>query len=165
MLAADADLEVGARLAALLGRHLDQLADAFLIERGERILLEDSLLHVRRAGTCRCRRARMPKVVWVRSLVPKLKNSASCGDLIGDQSGARQLDHGSDQVVDAVASFSAKTSSATRRTIVGLVRHLLDVPTSGIMISGFDLDALLLATCNGGFEDGARLHLGDLRDR
>jgi hypothetical protein len=38
----------------------------------------------------------MPKVVWVRSLVPKEKNSAVLGDLAGAQRGARQLDHGAD---------------------------------------------------------------------
>jgi glyoxylate carboligase len=41
VLAADADFQIGARLAAQLRGHLDQLADAFLIEHGERIVLED----------------------------------------------------------------------------------------------------------------------------
>ena len=44
----------------------------------------------------------MPNVVCVRSLVPKLKNSASFGDLIGSQGSARQLDHGAHHVVDLV---------------------------------------------------------------
>ena len=44
--------------------------------------------------------AAKPKVVWVRSLVPKVKNSARLGDLAGAQRGARQLDHRADQVVE-----------------------------------------------------------------
>ena len=45
----------------------------------------------------------MPKVVWVRSLVPKEKNSASGGQVAGADGRARQLDHGADLVVDHAA--------------------------------------------------------------
>jgi hypothetical protein len=46
VLAADADLEAGARLAAALGADAHQLADAVLIDGDERIDLQDRLLRV-----------------------------------------------------------------------------------------------------------------------
>jgi hypothetical protein len=42
----------------------------------------------------------MPSAVWVRSLVPKLKNSAPSGDLVGGEGAARHFDHGADLVVE-----------------------------------------------------------------
>src|ERR1035441_8358475 len=48
MLAADAYLERGPRLASLGRGHLDQLPDARLIEGGEGVLLEDARLHIGR---------------------------------------------------------------------------------------------------------------------
>jgi len=44
--AANPDLEIGACGAAFLDAHLDQLPDAFLIERLERVVREDVLLDV-----------------------------------------------------------------------------------------------------------------------
>ena len=41
VLAADAEVQVGAGLAAESGGHLDELADADLVEAGERIVLVD----------------------------------------------------------------------------------------------------------------------------
>jgi hypothetical protein len=41
VLAADADFQIRASLAAGLHRHLDKLADAFLIEHCEAVVLED----------------------------------------------------------------------------------------------------------------------------
>src|ERR1017187_7622828 len=46
VLAADADFEFGIGLASQLDSHLHQLADAFLIEDGERIVGEDLVLLV-----------------------------------------------------------------------------------------------------------------------
>ena len=46
MLAADAQLDVGAGLAAAFGSHLDQLANAVLIQSGEGIVLIDLVLIV-----------------------------------------------------------------------------------------------------------------------
>ena len=43
-----------------------------------------------------------PKVICVRSLVPKQKNSASLGDLVGRQGRARDLDHGAVEVLDLI---------------------------------------------------------------
>ena len=46
VLAADAQLDVGAGLAAQLGSHLHQLAHAVLIQTGEGIALEDLVVIV-----------------------------------------------------------------------------------------------------------------------
>ena len=46
MLAADADLQIGPRLASARDADLDQFADAVAIDRDERIDLEDSLGYV-----------------------------------------------------------------------------------------------------------------------
>jgi hypothetical protein len=75
-----------------------------------------------------------PKVIWVRSLVPKEKNSASLA--IGRRSrGAGHLDHGADKVLHGQAALGDRLSAT-------VVDELLDeassrrMPTSGIMISG-----------------------------
>ena len=76
MLAADAQTQIGTGLAAVVGSHLDQLANADLIQMLERIALVDLVLVVcaqELGGIITLK----PKVIWVRSLVPKLKNSAS----------------------------------------------------------------------------------------
>ena len=46
VLAADAQTQIGAGLAAIMGSHLDQLADADLIQMLERIALVDLVLVV-----------------------------------------------------------------------------------------------------------------------
>src|ERR1035437_4606915 len=46
--AADSDLEVGPGLASLGCGHFDEQADAFLVQRGEGVVLEDVVLHVSR---------------------------------------------------------------------------------------------------------------------
>ena len=73
--AANAELDVGRVLAPFDG-DLHQLADAFLVDGGKRILLDDFILQVGRRKLPESSRL-MPSVVCVRSLVPKLKNSAS----------------------------------------------------------------------------------------
>ncbi len=42
----------------------------------------------------------MPRQVWVRSLVPKLKNCGVLGDFVGDQAPRGNFDHGADHVFD-----------------------------------------------------------------
>src|SRR5690349_15937581 len=44
MLAADADVEIGARCAAPVDRDLHEVADAALVERGERVVGKDAAL-------------------------------------------------------------------------------------------------------------------------
>ena len=76
MLAADAELDAGSRLAAALDGDLDELADASLsiVTNGStaKMPLRDVRAEERAASS-----REMPSVVCVRSLVPKEKNSAA----------------------------------------------------------------------------------------
>ena len=56
-----------------------------------------------------------PSAVWVRSLVPKEKKSAIARDPVGDEAGARQLDHRPDLESAAVLPSSAATRSTSSR--------------------------------------------------
>ena len=76
MLAADADLEAGPRLAPALGADTHQLADAVPIDGHEGIDLEDAAAWYSWRGSAPHRRGDSPRQVWVRSLVPNEKNSA-----------------------------------------------------------------------------------------
>ena len=102
MLAADSDFQIRTSLAAALGRHLHQLADALAIKHRKRILLEDAF---RKIG-----RQHLVDVVareaegGLREIVgAERKELRFFGDLIRDQRRARQLDHGADQVVDLLS--------------------------------------------------------------
>src|ERR1017187_4101395 len=77
-----------------------------------------------------------PNVVCVRSLVPKLKNSASLAI-----SSATNAARGNSIMVptrySTLYSFSANTSSATRRTMAAWLAISFNPPVNGIMTSGF----------------------------
>ena len=102
-------------------------------------------------------------MVCVRSLVPKLKKSACCGDLVGGQSGSRQLDHGPDLVGDADRALSKNTSSAVLMVSVPHELQLFgeahqgdhDLHVRGVAGLGQDVA--------GGLHDGLHLHGEDLR--
>ena len=141
--------------------HLDQLADAFLIEDGERIGLEDLQRSRSPSRTSYSRRATGPCVVCVRSLVPKLKNSASLATW-----SAVSAARGISIMVPTMYCRSfmpalPSTSSATRYHDLLLVLQFLHAADQRNHDFGNHLDALL-GHLHGGFEDGARLHLGDL---
>ena len=150
----------GRVLRPLLGGHLHQLADAFLIQHGKRILLEDSLLQVLGQElvdvVAREAEGRLRQVVGA---------EAEELGLLGDLSATRAA-RGSSIMVptrySTVRSFSAKTSSATRRTMSAWFFISLMPLVSGIMISGCTLMPFFLHF-DGRLDDGARLHLGDLR--
>src|SRR5262249_19387662 len=100
MLAADAELEIVPRLAPALDRNLDELADAFTVERDERIDRQDAL---RRIGTEKARgvvaadaERGLGQIVGA-----EREEFRGFGDLAGEQRGARQLDHGADLIFDA----------------------------------------------------------------
>src|SRR5262245_34491478 len=98
MLAADTDFEIAARGAALLHRPVDQQTYAFLIEYSEGVSLEDFLVFVV---------ARELRVIVAREAHRGLREIVGAEaeelgfarDLIGEQRGARDLDHSADQVV------------------------------------------------------------------
>ena len=102
-------------------------------------------------------------MVCVRSFVPKLKNSASLRDLVRDERGARNLNHRPDQIIEFRLFLL--------RHFGGDAMHNLDLELQFTRITnqrnhdfGPHLFALLLHR-GGGFKNGARLHLGNLRDK
>ncbi len=165
VLAADADLELRPGGAALLDADLDQLADAVPVERLERVGRQDAAGRGSRAGSRRCRRGVKPKLICVRSLVPKREELGRLGHLVGGQRGARDLDH---RAVRGASIFStpylAHTSAWTccrgrsgRRARLHVAGHR-DHDLGEALLA-------LLAQLGGRLEDRADLHLGDLRDR
>ena len=101
-----------------------------------------------------------PKVIWVRSLVPNEKNSASAAI-----SSAISAARGSSIIVPIWYSTLAPGSFITRLRgrddDVAQEVELRAVATSGIMISGrTGLPFFLAAMAR--LDDGAHLHLGDL---
>ena len=81
---------------------LDQLADALVVERDEGVVLEDAALLVvlqERAGVVAAEaEGGLGQVVGAEG-----EELGRLGDLAGAQAGARQLDHGADQVLDLLA--------------------------------------------------------------
>ena len=105
--AADADLELGTAAAALLDAPLDQHADALGVERLERIGCEDAgLLFVDIVGQEAARvvageaHRGLGEVVGAEG-----EELGDFRDLVGEQSGARKLDHGADDVVELDAGL------------------------------------------------------------
>ena len=155
-------LRSGRGLAAALGRDLDQLADALDVERREGVLLEDAALLVRRrrnvAGVVAARaERRLREVVGAEG-----EEVGVLGDRRRPQRGARQLDHGADEVVELLARHLADF----RRDLVDhrlrSARAPSPWPTSGIMISGITVLPCFFCTSRGRLEDRAGLHLVDL---
>ena len=103
----------------------------------------------------------MPSAVCVRSFVPKLKNSALLRDFVGGERAARDFDHGADQVIE----FHLLLRHHFLRDAMddlGLEIEFLLEPDERDHDFRLHLD-LLLRDFGRGFEDGAGLHLGDLR--
>src|SRR3954470_8976393 len=97
VLAADADLERGARLTTACDADLDELADAFLVERDEGIDRQDALGHVgaeeaRGIVTADAVR-RLREVIGA-----EREELGALRDLGREQAGARQLDHCADLI-------------------------------------------------------------------
>src|SRR5260221_930609 len=102
MLAADAELDVGTRLAAAFAGDLDQLTYAFDIERGEGVVLEDAallvLLEEARGIVAAEAEGGLGEVVGAEA-----EELGTLGDMGGPQVGARQLDHGADEIFELLA--------------------------------------------------------------
>ncbi len=102
-----------------------------------------------------------PKVIWVRSLVPKEKNSASSAILSAVRA-ARGISIIVPTMYSTSVFFSFMTSSAVATTSFFMnssSRHGADERDHDL---GQDLDLLLLDV-DGGLDDGAGLHVADLR--
>ena len=159
MLAADSDLQVGTRLASPFGRHLYQLPNAFAIENRKRILLDDSIREVGGQNPAHIV-ARKAKGGLREIVSTKGEELRYLGDFIGDQGGARQLDHCADEVLDRASLFC---EDFFRYPVddLRLVRHFIQRGDERDHHFGIDL-AAVLGNGNGRLEDGAHLHFGDL---
>ena len=102
--AADAELDVGPRFVALRHRHLHQLADAGLVDGGERILLDDLQFLVRPeegAGIVAAHaEAGLGQVVGAEA-----EEFGRLRDLVRGQCAARNLDHRADEVIELYTLF------------------------------------------------------------
>src|SRR5579862_412552 len=97
MLAADAELNAGPRLAAALAADADQLAHAFLVDGDERVALDDSLPLIgaeKSAGIV----ARQAEGGLGQVVGAEAEELGRLGDLVGDQRRPRQLDHRADEI-------------------------------------------------------------------
>ena len=113
------------------------------------------------AGTSPRRRGERPKPIWVRSLVPKEKNSASFAISSAVRAPRGHLDHGAHQVLDARAVLAQHLLGRLEHDLL-LAPQLLHVADERDHDLGLDRDALL-RHLQRGLEDGARLHARDLR--
>ena len=104
MLAADAQLDVGAGLLAQVGSHLHQFANADLIQLCEGIGLVDLLVVVgaqELAGVVTAEaEGHLSQVVGAEG-----EELGFLGDLVSGQSGTGDLDHGADFVMEVSAGF------------------------------------------------------------
>ena len=76
MLTTNTDFDVLAGLAAFLHSHLHQLANAFLVQNFKWIMFQNAFVEINFQEFPPISSRLKPKVIWVRSLVPKEKNSA-----------------------------------------------------------------------------------------
>jgi hypothetical protein len=158
VLAADADGQARLDAAALLGRHAHQLAHGG-VQGDEGVDGQDADVDVERQEA-RAIVALMPKVVCVRSLVPKLKKSASTAI----SSAVRQA-RGSSIIVPTLYGTSTLPSSSTRgrwRRRPRAERQLADVAHQRDHDHRVDGDPVVPNGFHGRLEDGAHLHLVDL---
>ncbi len=150
------------RVASLGYGHLHQLPNARLVEGGEGVLFEDAELEIRGQEVvdvvARDAEGGLREIVGA-----EREELGLFGDLIGSQSGARQLDHGAHHVVD-LGLLLREDLVGDAANDGGLVAHLLDGPDERNHDLGMRIAALQLDR-DRGLDDGARLHLGNLRER
>ena len=143
---------------ASLDRGPHQLADAFLVERREGVVREDAVLEVVGEELALGVVAREPERGLGQVVGAEREEVGVARDLVSAHAGPRQLDHRSDQIRD-VASLFGGGSDRELAQPAQLFRerhervHDLDVGRP----------ARALTHGEGGADDGAHLHLVDLR--
>ncbi|MPM36798.1 hypothetical protein SDC9_83400 [bioreactor metagenome] len=161
VLTTDTGLQAGLPAAALLDADPDQLADTVPVDLGERVGRDDVVVDVgveERALGVVTRQADpgLGEVVGAEAEVVGV-----VGDLVGDQSGARQLDHRADRVVER--------HPAGGDLLVGDPDDDLPQPLELLRVGDqrdHDLHDRLEAALldrDGGPDDGLGLHVRDLR--
>src|SRR5690606_35361307 len=159
VLAADADLEIGASPPAAFDAELHQLADAFLIDRLARIIRDDVVYAVeadeRTIVVAAHTERRLSQVVRAEA-----EELGLLGDLIGRQRAPRNLDHRADEIIDRdLLLFEDLCRDAADNLFLVLELGLEASQRDHDL--GLDVDALLLEVA-GGFEDRPCLHRRDL---
>ena len=160
MLSADPEFELLARFASEFAGDAHELADALRVDAGERILLHDLHFLVDRQEA--------PGVVpahgqcGLREVVgAETEELGILCDFVRDERGARDFDHRAHEVVELDLLFLRDLGGHTVDKL-GLKFEFLGETGQRYHDFGADLDAFLLhLSC--GLEDGADLHLGDLR--
>ena len=162
VLAADTELDVRTGGAAHFGGHLHELADALLVEVGERIGLVDLVVVVgveELAGIVAAEAERhLGQVVRAEG-----EELGLGGDLVRGQSGARDLDHGADGILHLDTGLFDQAVGRGGDDVLDELQ-LLDLADQ--RDHDLRLDAVpgeLLVDLDGGVDDGGGLHLGDLR--
>src|SRR5437868_15478404 len=100
MLTADADLHAGPTLAPLVHRHLHQPSDAGPVEGGEWVDGENLLLDVLEQELAFGVVAREPERRLGQVIGPEGEELGKLGDLPGGETGARNLHHRAELVLD-----------------------------------------------------------------
>src|ERR1019366_5224851 len=147
-------------LAAALDGDLHQLADAFLVEDGEGIVGKDLAILVvlleLRIVVAREAHTGLGQIVG-----SEAEELGFLGDVAGGERGARDFDHGADHVLEVFHAGLAEDFFGHGDHNLLLVVEFLDAADQRDHDFGDDLHALL-GHLDGSFEDGARLHFGDL---
>ena len=163
LLAADAELDVRTGLTAQLRRHLDEAADACLIELGERVGFVDLAVVVGRKELARVVTGEAEG--HLRQIV-RAEGEELClvGNGVGGQRSARDLDHGADLVGHVGTGFLDDL-------LRSLVDDRLDEGQLLLLADQRDHDLRRDLPCRTaaadsqrGLDDRGGLHLGDLRE-
>ena len=159
VLAADAQTQIGAGLTAIVGSHLDQLADADLIQMLERIALVDLVLVVcaQELGSVITAEAEghLGQVVGAEA-----EELSLLGDLAGSQGCTGDLDHGTDLVLHVNASSSDQLISDLDHNVLDELQ-LLDLANQRDHDVRGDHATSLSGDVQGSLDHSAGLHGSD----
>ena len=158
MLTADTQVELGLGGTTLAACHLDELANAFLIENLERVNLQDAQVLVDgeelASVITRVTKGHLGQVVGT-----EREEVYHLCDLVGNEGGTRNLNHGTYLVGNGLTALG-KYLLSNAVDDVGLHLDLVLHTNQGNHDLGVNVDALSLHV-ESGLDDSAGLHLGD----
>ena len=153
-------MDGGAGLAAQLCSHLHQLAHTLLVQVGERIGLVDLLVVViaeELTGVIAAEaEGHLREVVGTEG-----EELCLGGDLVGQQGGAGDLDHGADLILEIHAGFLDDLVGGLHHDVLDKL-ELLDLAHQGNHDLGLNDVLAPLGDGNGRIDYGSGLHPGDL---
>ena len=160
VLATDPHLEIRTRLAAAFETHLDERAHAFDVEGHEGIVGQQRTIDIDREKATGIVPGQAHRHLC-EIVRPEGEELHHAGDVAGDQGRPRHLDHGADAVANAAPSLLHHRLRG-RVHEVAQDAELLHSQDEGQHDLGPGAHALVRAVA-GRLDDGARLHLVDLR--